>query len=79
MTLDTGALGLVMVLQGSTESVSGCRRGGEGRGGEGRGGEGRGGEGRGGEGRGGEGRGGEGRGGTAFKQNTKQCYCIHSN
>ena len=28
MTLDTGALGLVMVLQESTESVSGCRRGG---------------------------------------------------
>ena len=64
MTLDTGALGLVMVLQESSESVSGCRRGGEGRGGEGRG---------------GEGRGGEARGGTAFKQNTKQCYCIHSN
>ena len=71
MTPDTGALGLVIVLQESSESVSGCRRGGEGRGGEGRGG-----EGRGGEGRGGEGRGGEGRGGTAFKQNTKQCYCY---
>ena len=41
MTLDTGALRLVMVLQESSESVSGCRRGGEGRGGEGRGGEGR--------------------------------------
>ena len=39
MTLDTGALRLVMVLQESSESVSGCRRGGEGRGGEGRGGE----------------------------------------
>ena len=39
MTPDTGALGLVIVLQESSESVSGCRRGGEGRGGEGRQGE----------------------------------------